>query len=1406
MNQLYRQFILLLIGITGFLAAGAQIQVEITVKTIYSDYTADGGDDYGGRFRFYYNSPDDRCGPLLHPFCSNADRRCIQTPWQKFYNADVWVPLNTIYLPAGTTTFTLFMRTHHERQHDCTSRSSEECTVENLGCGDADAHQLTTSMGVNLASFPPGVQVPLGRMTNEDNTLAWADLLIRYTIPAPSQPVPQPNPSLTTFCANNILQLGTDVQPNNTGGLKYTWQCAIKSEDHEIWNPDKDPQNSYDPNTGECGHWEYDPMSPDGQYFVYASDCWLPDYITVHNWKNIPITNPSTDRFGSFTPQQAVFNDNITTQQDVYFRVMATSTEGKISGWSSSSIYTFLPPPPTITQNNINKKPSCVFPLNGKAEIPYNAINTPYSQVRWLLKNGWNNSNPCQIVFNPDGSITSNCGQIEKQSNGLVNVPKSASDAPIVIDNLPAGQYTLWVINPGESSGTCYSPINITIDQYPALTLTKQSATDLTCFQSNDGKFSLKADGGDPTSGYEFKLTAKNHPELNEAYAVITGNLYERTGLPADEYTIAMRNACTPEVTQVITLTEPVKTQGNAVFNQPSCYNPADGSVVVNVLQGMGSYTYQLFKDNIKTTEISATPNVKQVFGNLLPGKYQVKVLDAARLTCAGVDTTVVLIAPPPLLATLQHRDSVSCYGGSDGAILVKGDGGSGRYVFTLKSGGTTISTNNTGSFTDLPAGNYEVVLTKPADENCDDLFTLPVEVLQRSPLQASLTVTPVTCKGKDNGVVTATATGGSGSYSYYWEYWDGAAWKHNNFWFPTDVSISSLAPGRYRVTVSDNKSTASCIFTSQERSVIEPALLEITNVQTTDAACKADGGRIKITAAGGNGGYVYYYAVGSPNNFTAFTANTPLTVNGDYYIKVEDAKGCSVDGANAYPISLPSIPMDFTLQASDYEGTSVACYNGNNGIISIAATGGSGTGYQYALNSGAYQSAPEFKQLTAGIYSVTVQDLRGCIISKDIPLSQPQQPLLGAINNKKEVFCPGTPTGSFDIDIQYGRAPYQYSIDNGVTFQPSKAFTGLYTGTYNVVVKDKYDCRWTTAVTIVSTIPVVKYVNTIKNVSCFSGNDGSVLASPSGGQAPYQFNWLGKNNATSQLGTLAAGQYVLQVTDGAGCVSKDTVQIKQPAAPITAVTTTQPVCVGSNGSITMNASGGTPPYRYSSNNGATFQNDPVLANLPAATYSVVVKDANNCQAVYPVVINPANPMPDINFLVASGRYALDTLVIKEVSMPIPDSVHWRFDPAAQVIDNGASPQIRFNSAGNYWIDMTGYFKGCAYTIRKTVYLNPFDPEAGLVYTPPISVIDTVTLYPNPNTGQFSVHVKLGKKQKLIMLVQEMGSGREIIRRTYDPVLITDDYFALGNVSNGTFVLRVIAENDSRDIQFVISR
>lgn len=53
--------------------------------------------------------------------------------------------------------------------------------------------------------------------------------------------------------------------------------------------------------------------------------------------------------------------------------------------------------------------------------------------------------------------------------------------------------------------------------------------------------------------------------------------------------------------------------------------------------------------------------------------------------------------------------------------------------------------------------------------------------------------------------------------------------------------------------------------------------------------------------------------------------------------------------------------------------------------------------------------------------------------------------------------------------------------------------------------------------------------------------------------------------------------------------------------------------CTTADGSIKAQASGGTEPYQYSVNGGTAFQASGEFKNLAAGTYSITVKDANNC-------------------------------------------------------------------------------------------------------------------------------------------------------------------------------------------------
>jgi gliding motility-associated-like protein len=90
--------------------------------------------------------------------------------------------------------------------------------------------------------------------------------------------------------------------------------------------------------------------------------------------------------------------------------------------------------------------------------------------------------------------------------------------------------------------------------------------------------------------------------------------------------------------------------------------------------------------------------------------------------------------------------------------------------------------------------------------------------------------------------------------------------------------------------------------------------------------------------------------------------------------------------------------------------------------------------------------------------------------------------------------------------------------------------------------------------------------------------------------------------------------------------VFTDTVFVKK-VSPAFTFAKTDPTC-SPNGTITVSASGGTGPYQYSINGGTTYQSSNTFTGLAGGTYSIVVKDANNCvSSPQPVSLTLVNTM-----------------------------------------------------------------------------------------------------------------------------------------------------------------------------------
>ncbi|MFY9307564.1 MAG: FG-GAP-like repeat-containing protein [Bacteroidia bacterium] len=333
-----------------------------------------------------------------------------------------------------------------------------------------------------------------------------------------------------------------------------------------------------------------------------------------------------------------------------------------------------------------------------------------------------------------------------------------------------------------------------------------------------------------------------------------------------------------------------------------------------------------------------------------------------------------------------------------------------------------------------------------------------------------------------------------------------------------------------------------------------------------------------------------------------------------------------------------------------------------------------------------------------------------------------------------------------------------------------------------------------------------VLFLNTTGDTTLCMGDTVQLSSSAVGGTPSFTYNWNNNGSSDSVATVTPNGStaFIITVTDANGCSGTDTIQVNI-APEITDSTLTFHLCdpLVPNGQIQIYASNGVLPYSYSIDNGLNFQASQVFPNLPYGTYPIVIKDAMGCTHSDSATVNTQSHKPFQDFIVNTSMMQADSFVVVDISNPRPDSIIWTFPTSVTMINTNAfAPVIVSSDTGSVSISMEAHFGSCIMYLTKLVQFIKADT---LTPSPNGNGIDSITVFPNPNTGQFSVEVTLLKKQTLALYVYN-SNGIEQARVVVPDTVHTLNTITLPNPVPGTYLLKVVAEYDAKSKTIVVTQ
>jgi len=328
---------------------------------------------------------------------------------------------------------------------------------------------------------------------------------------------------------------------------------------------------------------------------------------------------------------------------------------------------------------------------------------------------------------------------------------------------------------------------------------------------------------------------------------------------------------------------------------------------------------------------------------------YTVTVTD--NNSCTDMASVTITINPAP--QDSLYGTNLTCNNSGDGSASVVILSGVPPVTYTWSIG------TSTDTISDLDAGEYSIIITDGIGCSAYDTIAIS-EPGTLDYIDNTDMITHITCHGLSNGSINLIVTGGTPTYSYFWDTGDSTA------------SINNLVAGSYSVTITDFNG---CSLTISNIVITEPSEI-IDSILTQNVFCYggSDGYADASASMGGIPPLTFEWS-----NSETSSINMGLS-SGSYDLTITDANNCTV---TSQAIIYDGVEIVYSEEITD-----ASCIGNFDGSISITVLGGVKP-YTYLWSN--QSTYPTITELNAGDYTITVTDNNNCEFSETFVVNEAQ-------------------------------------------------------------------------------------------------------------------------------------------------------------------------------------------------------------------------------------------------------------------------------------------------------------------------------------------------------------------------------------------------------------------------------